>query len=109
MLISCHISIIVPWYECSVQSKGIISSIKLIVELFVQSSIMFSCKSDELLKLAKSETIHSKNLKLLVIEVFKSIHCLNPQIMWDAFPLKANHYHSRQGKTDKKYSIIFSH
>ena len=56
-----------------------------------------SCENNELLKLANSETIHSKNLKLLIIEIFKPINCLDPQIMWDTFPLKTNHYNSHQG------------
>jgi hypothetical protein len=58
---------------------------------------IFSCENDELLRIAKSESIHSRNLKLLIIEIFKSLNRLNPKIMWDTFPIKSNHYNSRRG------------
>lgn len=83
------------WMFCSKQAHNLINKTHhraLRVKLNI-----FLCEYDDLLKLAKLETIHSRNLKLLVIEIFKSLNCLNPKIMWETFPLKPNHYNSRQG------------
>ena len=83
------------WMFCSKQAHNLIN--KTHRRAMCAKLNIFSCDYDELLKLAKSETIHSKNLKWLIIEIFKSLNCLNPQIMWDTFPLRATHYNSRQG------------
>ena len=83
------------WMYCSKQAHNLIN--KTHRRALRAKLCNFSCENDELLNLAKSETIHSKHLKLLVIEIFKSLNCLSPQIMWDTFPLKVNNYNSRQG------------
>ena len=54
---------------------------------------------EELLLSSCSITVHTKNLQLLVIEVFKSLHHLNPEFMWNSFILKPEIYHLRQGQS----------
>ena len=43
-----------------------------------------------------SFTIHERNIKSLNIEVYKSLHDLNPVFMKDIFSLKAHNYHTRK-------------
>ena len=43
--------------------------------------MVFSQSYEELLVLNKAETIHKKNLRLLLIEVYKSVSRLNPEFM----------------------------
>ena len=45
------------------------------------------------------ENIHARNLKLLLVEVFKSIHHLGPPIMHDIFQTKQSVYKLRNGHT----------
>ena len=54
---------------------------------------------DELLSKSNSITIHTKNLQLLVGEVFKSLNRLSPEITWDTFTPKQSRYNLRQGSS----------
>ena len=49
----------------------------------------------------RAPTVHSRNLLLLLLEVFKSVHRLNPPLMWDIFETKSLRYGLRQGHTLK--------
>jgi len=42
---------------------------------------------------------HTKNIQLLVVEIFKSLHQLNLEFMWDSFVLKPEVYNLRQGQS----------
>ena len=44
----------------------------------------FNLSFTELLNIAKSSPIHTKNLKLMVCEVYKILNHLNPQTMWES-------------------------
>ena len=57
----------------------------------------FTYNMDELIQLSKSNYIHTKNLRLMLIEVFKSWNHLNPPIMWEFFTPRENTYNLRQG------------
>ena len=59
----------------------------------------FEQSYDELLLRSNSIDIHTKNLQLMVIEVFKSLIHLNPEFMWDFFTLKNTLYDLRQGSS----------
>ena len=50
---------------------------------------------DELLKMDNSLKTHSRNLQTLLIEIYKSINRLNPEIMWDIFSQKTLPYNFR--------------
>ena len=53
---------------------------------------------DELLELDDSPTVHVNSLRILMIEVFKSLHHLNPSFMWDLFNIKVTKYNLRTGQ-----------
>lgn len=55
----------------------------------------------ELLALDGSVTIHVRNLRALMIEIFKSLNKVNPEFMWQLFSTKSSHYNLRSGKTLK--------
>ena len=59
-----------------------------------------------------SVKIHTKNLQLLMLEVYKSRNKLNPELMWDLFRVKESPYSLRAGEVliippiqSTKYSI----
>ena len=54
---------------------------------------------DELLSQSGSVPIHTRNLKLLVTEVFKSLNHFNPEIMWNIFHVKPSNYSLRPGSS----------
>ena len=59
----------------------------------------YSATLQDLLLLSSSPHIHSRNLTLLVREVFKTLNFLNPKIMWNSFKLKEpNKYELRRGR-----------
>ena len=45
----------------------------------------FDLKLDELLKMSRSYSIHTKYLQLLLVEVYKTLNRLNPSFMWNLF------------------------
>ena len=47
--------------------------------------------------MSDSCTIHDRNLKLLVIEIYKTLLRPYPEILWGTFKLKPNTYNLRQG------------
>jgi len=58
------------------------------------------------------ENIHVRNLKLLLVEIFKSIHHFGPKIMHDIFTKRQSVYTLRSGHTlalplYKKYNSVF--
>lgn len=58
----------------------------------------FSTCSNELLKAHNITPIHRRNLKLLLMEVFKSLKRLNPELMWNLFSENHVKYSLRRGK-----------
>ena len=59
----------------------------------------FHSPFDELLKSTNSVTIHTKNLRLLMVEVYKSLNKLSPKLMQDTFCKKKSSYQLRVGLT----------
>ena len=59
----------------------------------------FSGDLTELLERTDTISIHTKNLRLMMIEVYKSVNHLNPEIMWETFREKDIPYRLRQGQT----------
>ena len=54
-----------------------------------------------LLGMDKSVTVHVRNLRTLLTEVFKSLNQANPEIMWNIFEYKSMRYTLRSGNTLK--------
>ena len=55
----------------------------------------FSLSYSELLSLENTKSIHHKHLVFLLVETYKSINKLNPEIMWDSFKIKEVTYSLR--------------
>ena len=62
---------------------------------------IYSGKLSELLQQSNSIPIHTKNLRLMVVEVYKSLNFIGPEIMWGTFDTKSVPYNLRQGHTLK--------
>ena len=58
----------------------------------------YTLSFDELLQNTKSIPIHTRNLRLLLVEIFKTLNNLNPKIMWDTFTIKPSRYPLRSGQ-----------
>ena len=54
---------------------------------------------EELLDVDGSVKIHTRNLRVLLTEVFKSLNKLNPMFMWEIFESKVTPYSLRSGKS----------
>ena len=52
----------------------------------------FTLDREQLLQIDKSCSIHTKHLRTLMTEIYKSLRKENPQIMWDIFTNKYTHY-----------------
>ena len=58
----------------------------------------FVTPREDLLNVYSDTPIHVNNLKLLLIEVYKSLHKLNPEFMWDLFVHKQIVTNLRRGR-----------
>ena len=59
----------------------------------------FSGELSELVIRTKSLTIHERNLRLMMIEVYKRVNRIGPKIMWDTFEIRDIPYKLRQGQS----------
>ena len=85
------------WMFCSKQAENLIN-VTHHKALCVRFN-SFSHTFDELLTKSNSSSIHTKNLQLLVGEVYKSLNRLSPEIAWDIFTPKQSRYNLRQGSS----------
>ena len=58
----------------------------------------FNTPGHELYKVHNATPIHTRNLQLLLIEVYKTLHHLNPEFMWNLFSENLINYQLRRGK-----------
>ena len=56
---------------------------------------------EKLLDRDKSKTIHKKNLKILMTEVYRTINHLNPEYMWEVFAERDVPYRLRSNELCK--------
>jgi len=84
------------WMFCAKKENTKINNVhkKALRILYNRPDLPFS----ELLKINNSYPIHILNLQKLVTEVFKSIHKINPEFMWNFFTLKELPYKLRSSK-----------
>ena len=57
----------------------------------------FHTPSSELFGVYNETSVHTKNLRLLLVETFKSVRKLNPEFMWDSFKPAPVRYELRCG------------
>ena len=62
---------------------------------------LFDTSFLDLLTIDQSTSIHTRNLRFLLVEIFKSLNHLNPEFMWDIFKVKACPYNLRSGTSLK--------
>ena len=55
----------------------------------------FSSSFNELLARSGQKTVHLQNLQKLLLEVFKSLHQMNPAFMWEFFERNQSNYNLR--------------
>ena len=58
----------------------------------------FSLSLEEILVHTNRSNCHQRNLELLLLEIYKSINCLNPELMWELFPKTNPKYGLRSGQ-----------
>ena len=46
-------------------------------------------------------SVHKRNLQLLIVEIYKTVHKLNPSFMNEIFIQKSSHYHLRNSRLMK--------
>ena len=85
------------WMFCSKQAHNLIDSTHR--RALCAKLNTFTGTLDELLQKSNTISIHTKNLQLLLIEIFKSVNHLNPEFMWDSFIMKPDLYNLRQGSS----------
>ena len=83
------------WMFCSKLAHNLNKSIHH--KALCARSGSFTLPYEQLLKTANKTSIHTRNLKLLVTEVYKSLHHLNPDMMWESFKIKPETYNLRGG------------
>ena len=96
-IMSCFNYCPLVWMFCSKQAHSLIN-ITHFKALCARFNI-FSESFDQLLLRSNTSSIHTRNLNLMVIEIFKSLNCLNPKIMWNTFEVKPSSYNLRQGQS----------
>ena len=84
------------WMFCGKQSNNLINSTHC--RVLNARLDNFRLPFNDLLDETKSVNIHTKNLRLLLIEVYKSLNGLSPEFMRPLFQRKACHYEIRSGK-----------
>ena len=77
------------WMYCSKMAHNLINKThhRVLRARFNTFSESFS----EMLQIANTVSIHTRNLRLLMTEIFKSLKELNPPIMWNTFQVKTCH------------------
>ena len=85
------------WMFCSKQAHNLIDSTHR--RALCAKLNTFTGTLDELLEKSNTISIHTKNLQLLLIEIFKLVNHLNPEFMWDSFIMKPDLYNLRQGSS----------
>ena len=81
------------WMFCDKHSNHIIRNVQKRALRLLHGN--FNKSFEELLHITGSTTIHVKNLQSLMTEVYKSIHHINPEFMWDLFCQKCIPYNLR--------------
>ena len=71
-----------------------------------EKALRIACKNnvsdfDTLLIENNCVSIHKRNLQILMVEIYKTVHKLNPSFMNEIFIQKSSHYHLRNSRLMK--------
>ena len=87
------------WMFCSKRSNNMIDKVhKRALRAVYQ---LFDTSFSDLLAVDHGASIHIRNLRFLLVEIFKSLNLLNPEFMWDVFKVKDSPYNLRSGTSLK--------
>ena len=84
------------WTFCGKSANGLINNTHLRALKMIYKGENLSLK--DILHKYLSVKVHTKNLQLLMLEVYKSRNKLNPEFMWDLFRVKESPYSLRAGE-----------
>ena len=85
------------WMFCSKQAHNLLNATHH--KALCAKLNTFTFTFDEMLLKSNSLPIHTKNLQLLVIEIFKSLNHLSPELMWNSFTIRPASYNLRHGSS----------
>ena len=68
----------------------------------------YDSSSSELLEMSNESTIHIKNIKVLVTEMYKILNDLSPPMMNDIFQKQENYYSLRNLVSKRKFTTTYS-
>ena len=74
------------WMFCSKTNNNLINSVHKKALRIVYNK--YDLSLNQLLEIDNGCSIHLRNLRFLMVEVYKSLNKLNPEFMWDLFSLK---------------------
>ena len=83
------------WMFCSKMGHNLLESTHR--RALMAKHFNFSLSYSDLLHLSKSVSIHTRNLRCMLLEVYKSLSRLSPEIMQDIFETKNSGYSLRNG------------
>ena len=87
------------WMYCSKKANRLIDSVYKRSIRTVENNFLLSL--EEVLAQSNRSTCHRKNLEILLLEIYRSLHCLNPEFMWDMFPKINTNHALRSGQNVK--------
>ena len=82
---------------CGKSANGLINNTHLRALKMIYKSENLSL--EDILHKDLSVKIHTKNMQLLMLEVYKSRNKLNPEFMWDLFRVKESPYSLKAGES----------
>ena len=91
------------WMFCSKQAHNLINATHR--RALCAKTNRFSLSLPELLRESQSVSIHTKHLRLLLIEVYMAINHLSPEIMWNTFEQYSSSYDLRRICTLKQMRV----
>ena len=86
-----------PLSGCFAVKRQTISLIMYIKEVFRTVENDFSLPLDVILNQTNRPSSHRKNLEILLLEINKSLNHLNPEFMWQMFPINDSKFALRSG------------
>lgn len=92
-ILSCFFYCPILWMFCSKKCFHLCN--KVHYRALCAMYFRYDLNLEEILKLNGSFSIHTKQLQVFVTEIFKSVHKLNPEFMWDLFEKKEIQYNLR--------------
>ena len=95
-IMSCFNYCPLIWMFCSKTASNQIENTQVRALRAVHTD--FATPRDELPEVYQETPLHTRNLRILLIEVYKSLHKINPEFMWNLFTYKETNTSFRRGQ-----------